>query len=101
MKRVFVGAAVMLLLVLALVAGASAAAKTYQFTGVVKAVDGETMTVDKSATESWQFERAKDTKGPTPKVGDRVTVYYKMVTTEIEAKPAAAAAKSPAPAKKK
>jgi hypothetical protein len=100
MKRLSVGAAVMLLLVLVLVTGAYAAAKTYQFTGVVKAVDGETMTVQKSATETWQFERAKDTKGATPNVGDRVTVSYKMVTTAIEEKPAAAAAKPASPAKK-
>ena len=32
-----------------------------------------------------------------PKVGDKVTVYYKMVATEVESKPAAATA----PAKKK
>jgi hypothetical protein len=39
---------------------------------------------------------SKDTKG-VPKVGDKVTVYYKMVATEIEAK----AATTAAPAKKK
>ena len=33
----------------------------------------------------------KDVKG-TAKVGDKVTVYYKMVATEIEAKPAGTAA---------
>jgi hypothetical protein len=49
------------------------------------------MTVEKSAKESWQFELGKDTKGGAPKVGDRVTVYYKMVATEIESKPAAPA----------
>ena len=42
------------------------------------------MTVEKSAKETWQFEVSKDTKG-MPKVGDKVTVYYKMVATEIEA----------------
>ncbi len=96
MKRVFVGAVVMLLLVLAFVAGGYAAAKSYQFTGVVKAVDSSSLTVEKSGKESWQFELAKDTKGGTPKVGDRVTVYYKMVTTEIVANAAAST-----PAKKK
>ena len=49
------------------------------------------MTVQKSATETWTFSTDKDTKG-TAKVGDKVTVYYKMVATEIEAKPAAPAA---------
>ena len=96
MKRVFVGTAVMLLLVLAFAAGGYAAAKSYQFTGVVKAVDSSSLTVEKSAKETWQFELAKDTKGGPPKVGDRVTVSYRMVTTEIEANPATGA-----PAKKK
>ena len=92
MKRVSIAAICVLVLVLALVAATFAAAKSYQFTGVVKAVDGGTLTVEKSAKETWQFEVAKDTKGGTPKVGDRVTVYYKMVATEIEQKPAPTAA---------
>ncbi len=77
-----------LLILLALAVASYAAPKTYQFSGVVKAVDATSLTVEKSAKESWQFELAKDTKGGPPKAGDRVTVYYKMVTTEIEAKPA-------------
>jgi hypothetical protein len=84
-KHVFVGAAVMLLLVLAFMAGGYAAAKSYQFTGVVQAVDSSSLTVQKTAKETWQFEVGKDTKGAAPKVGDRVTVYYKMVATEIGA----------------
>jgi hypothetical protein len=78
-----------LLLMLACVTGGDAAVKSYQFTGVVKAVDTASMTVEKTAKESWQFELGKDTKGAIPKVGDKVTVYYKMVATEIESKPAA------------
>lgn len=89
MKRVYAGVLVVLLMVLALVAGGYAAAKSYQFTGVVKSVDSGTLTVEKSAKETWQFELASDTKGGKPKVGDKVTVYYKMVATEIEMKPAA------------
>jgi hypothetical protein len=86
-------ALIVVLLMLAFVAGGFAAAKNYQFTGVVKTVDATTLTVEKNAKETWQFELAKDTKGGPPKVGDRVTVYYKMVTTEIEPKPAATATK--------
>jgi hypothetical protein len=96
-KRVFVGTVVMLVLVLAFVAGGYAAAKSYQFTGVVQSVDSGSLTVQKSAKETWQFELGKDTKGGPPKVGDRVTVYYKMVATEIEA----GAAPSTAAKKKK
>jgi len=66
---------------------ALAADKTYQFTGVVKAVDGSTFTVEKSAKETWTFSTDGSTKG-TPKVGDKVTVTYKMVATGIEVKPA-------------
>jgi hypothetical protein len=84
-KRAFVGTAVMLLLVLAFVAGGYAAAKSYQFTGVVQAVGSNSLTVQKTAKETWQFELGKDTKGAPPKIGDRVTVYYRMVATEIEA----------------
>lgn len=84
MKRVFAGAVVMLLLVLAFVAGGYAD-ESYRFTGVVKAVDSNSLTVEKSAKKTWQFELAKETKGGPPKVGDRVTVHYKMVATEIDA----------------
>jgi hypothetical protein len=76
-------------------AGMTAAAKTYQFTGTVKSNAGGTLTVEKTAKETWTFDTNKDTKG-TASVGDKVTVYYTMVATEIEAKPAAStAAKKP------
>lgn len=82
-------ALIAVMLVLAYVAGAyAAAAKGYQFSGVVKAADGGTLTVEKSAKETWQFELPTGVKGGTPKVGDRITVYYKMVATEIEQKAA-------------
>jgi hypothetical protein len=96
MRRVLLSAFVLILLVMSFVAGGYAAAKSYQFTGTVKASDAGTLTVEKSAKETWQFDVSKDTKGAA-KVGDKVTVYYKMVATEIEAKPAATAT----PAKKK
>ena len=86
MKRVLIVIFVVSLIFAALVVGGYAAAKSYQFTGVVKAADGSSLTVEKSAKETWQFELPKDVKGGTPKVGDRVTVYYKMVATEVEAK---------------
>jgi hypothetical protein len=95
MRRSFSFSLLIAALVLGFVIGGTAATKTYQFTGVVKADDGKTFTVEKSAKETWVFEKAGDTKGAA-KVGDRVTVYYKMVATEIEAKPSATT-----PAKKK
>lgn len=75
-------------------AGMGAAGKAYQFTGTVKSNDGGTLTVEKSAKETWTFSTDKDTKG-TAKVGDKVTVYYKMIATEIEAKAAPTSAKKP------
>jgi len=96
MRRAFLALLVLTLIGVAFAAGGYAAGKSYQFTGVVKAVDAGSMTVEKSAKETWQFDLSKDTKG-TAKVGDKVTVYYTMSATQIEAKPAAAAT----PAKKK
>lgn len=86
-----------IVLLIGFAVGVNAADKTYQFTGVVKSNDAGMLTVEKSAKETWTFSTDKDTKG-TAKVGDRVTVYYKMVATEIEAKAAAA---KPATTKKK
>ena len=88
-KRVLWVVVVVAVLAVAMAGLGVAAAKSYQFTGVVKTVTGSTFTVEKSATETWEFSTDKDTKG-APKVGDKVTVYYKMIATEIEAKPAAA-----------
>jgi hypothetical protein len=96
MRRLYTILIVIVLLIVAFVAGGRAAAKSYQFTGVVKAADGGALTVEKSAKETWQFETSKDTKG-TAKVGDKVTVHYKMVATEIEASAAPATAKKSTP----
>ena len=92
MKRISLAVFFIAALMVAFVAGGYAATKTYQFTGVVKSVEGSTFSVEKSAKETWTFETSKDTKG-APKTGDKVTVYYKMIATEIENKPAAAPAK--------
>ena len=59
----------------------------------MKASEAGSLTVEKSAKETWQFEVPKDAKGAAAKVGDKVTVYYKMVATDIEAKAAAPASK--------
>jgi hypothetical protein len=92
MRRIAIVLFVVFCVVAVFVAGGYAAAKSYQFTGTVKAAAAGTVTVEKSAKEMWEFDVPKDVKGGTPKVGDKVTVYYKMVATEIENKPAAPAA---------
>jgi len=83
MKRALAVVLMVVALAVAFVAGGYAATKTYQFTGVVKSADGSTFSVEKSAKETWVFETSADTKG-APKVGDKVTVHYKMVATSIE-----------------
>ena len=93
MRRIWCAVCLVAALALAFAAGGDAASKSYQFTGVVKAVDGGTLTVEKSAKDTWVFDLPGDVKGGAPKVGDKVTVYYKMVATEIEAKAATTASK--------
>jgi hypothetical protein len=90
MKRALIAMFVAATVVAVLVLTGYAAPKAYQFTGTVKAADGGMLTVEKTAKETWQFEVPGGVKGGTAKVGDKVTVYYKMVATEIEAKPATA-----------
>ncbi|HEY2905256.1 MAG TPA: hypothetical protein VGJ29_05095 [Vicinamibacterales bacterium] len=90
LRQVRFGVCVFAFTVAAFLAGASAAVKTYQFTGVVKTADATTFSVEKSAKETWTFEKGDVA---LPKVGDKVTVQYKMVATSIEAKPTATPAK--------
>jgi hypothetical protein len=93
MKRIlWLLALVLVALAVGFGVGVSAATKSYQFTGTVESNDAGGLTVKKSASETWTFSTDAGTKG-TAKVGDKVTVYYKMVATQIEGKPAAAAPK--------
>src|SRR5689334_19325705 len=95
----------LMLAVLMVVAGfgagyayAAAAAKTYQVTGPVVEVRPDAIVV-KKGTDNWEIAKDASTKVTgDPKVGDKVTVTYRMTAAAIEAKPAAAAK---APAKKK
>ena len=66
----------------------AAEAKTYQVTGPVIEITATTITVDKNG-EKHQIARDKSTKGPSNiKIGDKVTVYYRMMATEVEVKTA-------------
>jgi hypothetical protein len=67
----------------------AAEAKDYQVTGPVLEVTPSYIVVQKGE-EKWQVGVSKDTKNATVKVGDKVTVYYKMIASEIEVKPAKA-----------
>ncbi len=88
---------------LALTAGPlfAAAAKTYQATGPVLAVTDDTITIQKGS-EKWEIAKDATTKVTGDlKVGEKVTIEYRMSATSIEVKPAATTkAAKPAPAKK-
>jgi hypothetical protein len=73
-------------LLLAAPALRAADAKAYQVTGPVLEVTDTTVTVQKG-DDKWQIARDKSTKMDGQlKVGAKVTIYYKMVATDIEVK---------------
>ncbi|MGH9442194.1 MAG: hypothetical protein ACRD16_07945 [Thermoanaerobaculia bacterium] len=77
----------------------AAAAKTYQVTGPVLEVNGDMITVQKGK-DRWEIARDSSTKmSGDVKVGDKVTVEYRMTATSVEAKAAKTSKK--ASAKKK
>jgi hypothetical protein len=65
----------------------AAAAKKYQVTGKVLDVSPTMIAVDKGG-DRWEIQRDGDTKlnGAEPKVGDKVTVEYRMTAVNIENK---------------
>jgi streptogramin lyase len=71
----------------------AASPDAYQVTGVVKEASADTITVMKGKE---RFEVARGGDSTEVKVGDKVTIYYKMTATKIEVKTAA----KPPPAKK-
>ncbi len=69
------------------VLGFAAAAATYQKTGVVKEVSGDSFTLD-LGKEQWRFYTDASTQGKEAvKAGQKLTVTYKQLATKIEAKP--------------
>jgi hypothetical protein len=75
-------------LILFLSAVAHGAVKTYQVTGpVLEATD--TMIAVQKAKERWEIARDKDTKVTGDlKVGEKVTIEYRMTATKVEVKAA-------------
>ena len=66
-----------------------AGSKTYQATGLVVDVRDDTIVVDKGKEGRWEIARDANTKvNGTLQKGAKVTVYYRMHATEIEAKEA-------------
>ena len=91
MKKLTLGISLAIISLCLTAGGVRAAdAKGYQVTGPVLEVNASYIVV-KKGEQNWQLALDKNTKGPTVKVGNKVTVYYSMTATEIEVKPAKAA----------
>lgn len=76
------------------VAAWAADAKTYQVTGPVLEMSDNMIVVQKGK-DRWELARDASTKMPEGlKVGDKVTIMYRMTAVDVQAKPAAAKAKS-------
>jgi hypothetical protein len=72
---------------------ASAAVKDYQVTGPVLEVSPDKIVVQKGK-DRWEIARDASTKMGDVKVGDKVTIHYRMTATDVEGKPAKAESKS-------
>jgi len=84
MKRLIIVLGILVLV--AAFAYARAPKSDYQWTGSVLEADGDHLVVQKG-NDKWEFALDKDTKGAAGvKVGAKVTVYYVMKATSIEAK---------------
>lgn len=77
----------------ALASPALAAVRTYQVTGPVLEVKDDMIAVQKGK-DRWELARDSATKGASPKVGDKVTVEYRMIATSVDVK-SSAASKNP------
>ena len=85
--------AVLLVLGFLFAATAWGVTKTYQVTGPVLEVSNDMIAVQKGK-DRWEIARDPSTKVTgTPKVGDKVTIEYRMTATSVEIKPAAASKK--------
>jgi hypothetical protein len=74
----------------------AATAKTYQVTGPVLEVNGDMIVVQKGK-DRWEIARDGSTKiPPDVKVGDKVTIEYRMHATSVEVKAAKATKKKAA-----
>ena len=72
-----------------LLPSAAFAAKKYQVTGKVIALDEKMITVQKADDEKWELERGAATKVEgVLKIGEKVTIQYTMVASDIEVKKA-------------
>ena len=75
----------------------AASSRTYQVTGPVLEVGADKIVVQKGK-ERWEITRDSSSKVPADvKVGDKVTIEYRMTATSVEVKPGAEARKKSKP----
>lgn len=80
-------------LVVAIAVPASAAVKTYQVTGPVLEVTADKIVVQKGS-DKWELARDAATKVTgNLKVGEKVTIEYRMTATSVDVKAAKASPK--------
>ncbi len=64
-------------------------AKTYQVTGPVLSINESTIVIEKEKGKNERWEVARDSASKVPadlKVGDKVTIKYQMMATEVKVK---------------
>lgn len=82
MKKIFI----ILMVSLALTGSVLAGSKTYQVTGPILEITDTTIVIQKGK-EKWEIEKNSATKiAGELKKGAKVTVFYSMTATDIEAK---------------
>jgi len=96
-KTLLILAALMLVASFVVAQTAPKQPKTYQATGPIVTLTDDVITIDKGKEGKWEVARNKETKVTGElKVGEKVTVMYRMVAESVEVK----AEKAKAPAKK-
>jgi hypothetical protein len=94
MKKILaLGAMVLLVASVVVAQTAPKVPKTYQVTGPITALTADVITVQKG-DDLWEIGRSKDTKvAGELKIGEKVTIMYRMVAASVEIKAATPEAK--------
>ena len=93
MKRIFISAMLLAVMVVGLVAAPRVAVNTYQVTGPVLEVTNDKIVVQKGK-DRWELARDGSTKTTGDvKVGSKVTIEYRMIANTIKVAAAPAASK--------
>ena len=86
----WIGLALVLAILAAAMPAFAAGAKDYQVTGPVVEISADKIVVMKGK-DRWEIARDAASKVPADvKVGDKVTIHYRMTATDVESKAAPA-----------